>query len=184
MIRSIAVLFLFLVAGCVSLQTDSKQDPAVELSDLETFAWFDSKSLPGDDVRVNNERVRKTVRDAIVQTLIAKGYRETDTDQADFVVSWFGAIEQKIRKEHLEHLYSPYGYGTLLRDPSLNTEPSRQIAEYEEGTLIIDLLDPVNHRLLWRGAGVGQVIKDRPPETALKNLSRSVSRILDPIPSR
>lgn len=184
MIRSITLIVLIFIAGCASLQTDSKQDLAADFSEFETFAWLDHKVLPGDDVRVRDERVRKTVRDTIEQTLIAKGYRQSGTNQADFVVSWFGAIEQKIKKENLDHLYSPYGYGTLLREPTLNPESSRAIAEYEEGTLIIDLLDPVDRRLLWRGTGVGQVVKERTPETALKNLARSVSRILDPIPSR
>ena len=154
MIRSIMALLLVFAAGCVSsLQTDSAQDPAVEFSHLETFAWLAEEELPGDDVRVRDERVRKTVHDAIEQTLIAKGYRKTGLDQADFVVAWFGAIEQKIKKEYLDHLYSPYGYGTLLRDPALNRTTPQKIEEFEEGTLIIDL-------------------------------ARSVSRILDPIPSR
>lgn len=184
MIRSIALLLVVFAAGCASLQTDSMQDLTTDFANLETFAWLDQKGLPGDDVRIRDERVRQTVYDTIEQTLQAKGYRKADTEQADFVVSWFGAIEQKIKKEHIDHLYSPYGYGTLLRDPALNQESPRAIAEYEEGTLIIDLLDPKDQRLLWRGTGVGRVVKDRPAETALKNLATSVSRILDPIPSR
>ena len=101
MIRSVALVVLIFTAGCASLQTDSKQDLATDFSDFETFAWLDHKTLPGDDVRVRDERVRKTVHDTIEQTLIAKGYRKSDTNQADFVVSWFGAIEQKIKKENI-----------------------------------------------------------------------------------
>lgn len=184
MIRTAALLIALLVAGCTTLQTDSKLDTTLDFTNFETFAWLDKGALPGEDVRVRDERVRITVRDTIEQVLSDKGYRKADSGQADFVVSWFGAIEKKIKKDHLDHLYSPYGYGTLLRDPTLNSEAPQSISEYEEGTLIIDLLDPKDQHLIWRGTGVGQVVKDRPPETALKNLARSVSKILEPIPSR
>lgn len=182
MIRLMALLLVF-AAGCVPLQTDSIQDLTTEFSNFETFGWLDSNALPGEDVRVRDERVQQTVRDAIEQTLIQKGYRKTDTDQADFVVAWYGAIEKKIRNDNLDHLYPAYGYGALLRDKTLNPDSPQPVAEYEEGTLIIDLLDPKNQRMLWRGTGVGPVINDRPVETALKNLANSVARVLDPIPS-
>jgi len=183
MIRLIPVLLLIIIAaGCATLQTESEK--VADISALQTFAWFDESGKHGDDVRIRDERVRKTVYDTIEQVLVEKGYRKADAAQADFVVTWFGVIEQKIKQEDLNHLYSPYGYGTLLRDPALNYDSPREIAEYEEGTLIIDLLDPDEHRLLWRGSGVGRVVKDRPPETALKNLARSVTQILGPVPSR
>jgi|GEM_PF-385037 len=181
---SVTVQVLLLAAGCVSLQTESTYDLKADFSELETFAWLDNEKLPGDHVRISNEAVQQTVRDTIEQTLVAKGYRTGETESADFVVSWVGAIEKKIKKEHLDHLYSPYGYGTLFRDEALNPEPARQITEYEEGTLIIDLLDPVNQRLLWRGTGVGRIVPERPPETALRNLAKAVVKILEPIPSR
>jgi len=179
---SLAALVLIITAGCAALQTESEK--VADISALQTFAWFDESGQHGDDVRIRDERVQKTVYDTIEKTLVEKGYRKTTADQAEFLVSWFGAIEQKIKKDDLDHLYSPYGYGTLFRDPAFNYDTPREIAEYEEGSLIIDLLDPEDHRLLWRGTGVGRVIKDRPPETALRNLARSVGRILDPVPSR
>ncbi len=184
MVRLLAVLLTVFFAGCASLQTESELPAAAEFSNLETFAWFDGEFLAGDEVRASDEKIRATVQDAIEQALIAKGYRKVDAGQADFVVSWFGAIERKILEDQLNHLYSPYGYGTLLRDPALNSEPSRAVGEYEEGTLIIDLLDRADRRLLWRGTGIGRVDRGRPAETALKNLAQAVTRILEPVPSR
>ena len=133
---------------------------------------------------MNDPKVRQTIRTAVEQSLSSKGYEQVDRQQADFLVTWFGAIEQKIKKENIDHFYAPYGYGTLYRDPVLNTESPRAIGEYEKGTIIIDFVDPKNQKLIWRGSGSGRLAEDQPEQTTLRNLNRSVNKILAPFPAR
>ncbi len=185
MMRRIALALLFLtVFGCTQLQTGSEIDSAADFGALKTFGWLHDVDKPAADVRLNDPSVRETVRTAVEQSLSAKGYEMADQQQADFLVAWFGAIEQKIKKENIDHFYAPYGYGTLYRDPVLNPESPRQILEYEEGTIIIDIVDPKTKRLIWRGSGSGRIKEDQPEQTALRNLNRSVTKIMEPFPAR
>jgi uncharacterized lipoprotein YajG len=67
---------LILLAGCAtpSIQTASQFDPDEDFDRLKTFAWFSDEDHPSEDLRVNNEFVRTTVRQAAEQELEAKGY--------------------------------------------------------------------------------------------------------------
>lgn len=183
MMRMVIALLFITAAGCAQVQTDSKIDEAADFTALKTFGWLHDEDKPAEDVRLNDPLVRQTVRTAVEQSLSAKGFEQVDRQQADFLVTWFGAIEKKIKKEKIDHFYAPYGYGTLYRDPVLNTESPRKIQEYEEGTIIIDAVDPKNRRLIWRGSGSGRIAEDQPEQTALKNLHRAVTKILDTFPA-
>ena len=184
MMRIAWVCMFFIVAGCAQLQTGSEIDDATDFSALKTFSWLHDVDQPAEDVRLNDPKVRQTVRGAVEESLSAKGYVRVDRQQADFLVTWFGAIEQKIKKENIDHFYSPYGYGTLYRDPVLNTGSPQKIREYEKGTIIIDIVDPKSQKLIWRGSGSGRLAEDQPEQTALRNLNRSVTKIIAPFPGR
>jgi hypothetical protein len=178
-----ACMFLIL-AGCTQLQTGSEIKDATDVSALKTYSWLHDVDKPAEDVRLNDPKIRQTVRTAVEQSLSSKGYEQVDRRQADFLVTWFGAIEKKIKKENIDHFYAPYGYGTLYRDPVLNTESPRTILEYEKGTIIIDIVDPKSQKLIWRGSGSGRLAEDQPEQTVLRNLNRSVTKILAPFPAR
>ena len=184
MMRGVCIFILLLFAGCAQVQTGSEIDAEADFSALRTYGWLDNLDKPVEDVRLNDPRVRDTVRTAVEQSLASKGYEQVDRAQADFLVTWFGAIEKKIKKENIDHFYAPYGYGTLYRDPALNTETPRKILEYEEGTIIIDIVDPQTRKVIWRGSGSGRIAEDQPEQTALRNLNRSIIKILAPFPAR
>ncbi len=185
MIRVLAGLILITVIGCTSIQTNSDHNPKTDFSLLKTYGWLNEIDQLSDDVRVNNKLTRETVRTAIEESLQAKGFKKADGDQADFLIAWFGAIEKKIRTENIEHFYAPYGYGTLYRDPNWNPELNQKpVAEYEEGSLIIDFLDPDKHGLIWRGTGTGKIVEEQTQERAQKNLSQAVHKILEGFPPR
>lgn len=181
---TLTAVIITLLAGCSRVQTSSEIDAEADFAALRTFAWLAEQDQSVDDIRLNDPRIGETVRDAVEQVLSAKGYEKAGQEQADFLVVWFGAIEQKIQKENIEHFYAPYGYGTLYRTPALRTEESQTILEYEEGTVIIDVLDPESRNLLWRGSGSGRLVEGQQEQIALNNLRSSVKKIVQPFPGR
>ncbi len=54
--------------------------------------------------------------------------------------------------------------------------------KFEEGTLIIDFLDPATHTLLWRGTGSAEVVAGRPENEVTENVKRAVRKILAGFP--
>jgi hypothetical protein len=55
------------------------------------------------------------------------------------------------------------------------------VTPYERGTVIVDLVDPSTHRLLWRGQGVAQVSDN--PNTYVNELGKVVRSIAKKIPA-
>ena len=182
----LSFLLFFIAAGCSEVQVNTNFNPKTDFSGLKTYRWLSTEADPGDDLRFNNELVTRTVRAAVENELSAKGFTRDDSGQPDFVVTWFGSIEEKIRTANINHFYSRYGYGALYRDPYWNSQPaaSMNAVEYEEGSLVIDFLDPVSHALLWRGSGSGKLKENQSESQVRRNLNGAVTSILADFPPR
>ena len=179
----LSLLVLSFAVGCSTIQVKSEFNPKTDFSRLKTYRWLNNKDKPSDDIRINNEFVINAVRAAVEKDLQGKGFTKGDNAQADFVIAWFGAIEQKIKSESINHFYSPYGYGTLYRDPYLNSQPTTiNVSEYEQGSLIFDFLDPRSHTLLWRGIGSDKLKDDQSESQVTQNLNAAVTKILAGFP--
>ena len=50
------------------------------------------------------------------------------------------------------------------------------------GTLIIDILDPVKHKLIWRGSGSKMISGESSPEKTTKKMNEAVTAILKDFP--
>ena len=176
-------LFALLVAGCSTIKVGSDYNRNTDFSKLKTYAWLNETDNPSDNVRMNNKIVIESVRSSVEKTLNSKGYVKTDRENADFLITWFGAIEEKIKAQNIDHFYSSYGYDTLYQDPSWNPQSQvTNIKEYEEGSLIFDFLDPETHTLLWRGIGQDKVVEGRPDDVVRQNIDKAVKKILADYP--
>jgi len=177
------LIVLFLAAGCSTVQVKNEVSPGTDFSRLKTFSWLAQTENPSDDIRINNEFVINTVQAAVEKNLQKKGFTRVEDGQGDFVISWFGAIEQKLNAESITHFYRPYGYGALYRDPKWNSDPTKMnVSEYEQGTLIFDFLDPKTQTLIWRGSGSDR-LKENQSESQVKyNINAAVSQILADFP--
>ncbi|MEN8200221.1 MAG: DUF4136 domain-containing protein [Thermodesulfobacteriota bacterium] len=174
---------LFLCSACATLSVNTDYNPAYDFSRLRTYAWLDDGTPPGTDARINNDLVIDRVRSAVEWTLAAKGYVKSDAASADFRMSWLGVIDKKLQLDTIEHFYSPYGYGSLYRDPFWADPPAyTTVREYEVGTLIIDVLDPVRHKLIWRGTGSDRLSSTSDPVKITREINAAVSAILKDFP--
>jgi len=152
------VLFV-LVFGCAPVDVQTQFNESANFSNLRTYAWLQTDELPGDNVRVNNPAVVELVRGAVENSLRKKGYLKQDDGDVDFFVTWFGAIETKVKVESIEHFYGSYGYGTIAASMPVKAKEGERRREYEEGTIIIDVLDPKSHKPLWRGISTKRLLQ-------------------------
>ncbi len=181
------VFFLLLfVVGCSTIRVSTDFNPTYDFTKLRTYAWLDNDKAVSSDARVNNDLIVDRVRRAVENSLAAKGYTKIDAASADFVVSWFGAIDTKLQVDSIDHFYSPYGYGALVRDPYWNgTRGVRTTTtrEYEVGTLIVDILDPSERKLIWRGSGTDRIGSNNSPEKVTKGINEAIAAIMASFPS-
>ena len=62
--------------------------------------------------------------------------------------------------------------------------PQTYVRDYDEGTLLIDVIDPATMQLLWRGSGTGVVDPQASPEKREQRINEAVEQILADFPPR
>lgn len=174
------LVLILLMAGCQSTRVRTDWDPSRSFEGFETFAWSEPPKSEGADPFADNTLLRKRLRFAIETALAARGYQAVeDPQEADFLATYSVVLDDRIRDYgsssvgfHRGGRYG-YGYGPIFTSPT--------ITEYQESTLIIDLLDPETKDLLWRGWSMG-LVGTRDRDRSDERLNRGVQKILDRFP--
>ena len=173
-------LLVVWLAACSPVKVQTDVSSTVNLSDMKTFDWLDTTAAPGTDARVNNPELAHLVRTATEKNLLKKGFVKNGS--ADFLVNWLGAIEDRVQTESIQHFYSSYGYGTLSAGQAAHSKETSAVRSYEEGVIIIDILDPQKQILLWRGKGTRRLMKDMSKAQVTRYINLSVDEILKNFP--
>lgn len=173
------VLSLFVVS-CATLQVAVDYNPDFDFSSISTYAWLPHESPPGTDLRINNALIDDRVVAAVDARLEATGYHRIDAGTPDVYVTWLGAIDRKLRVDTINNYYGSYWYRS--RGCCWGGAQRTFISEYEEGTLIIDVLNAVDRKLVWRGTGRDYLRTMKSPEETTRNINAAIAGILAEFP--
>jgi hypothetical protein len=166
-------ILLVVLASCSSVSVKYDYDREVDFQKYKTYAWTE-RDIP-DDALARNPLVKKRVRLAVDETLRSQGYSLTERDQADFVVVIHAGVKERMRVQD----YGRYGW----YDPWWGPYGGRvEVSYYEEGTLVIDVMDAKEEELVWRGVGTGIVKKYAKPEKMQQDIDEDVTKILSNFP--
>ncbi len=91
--------------------------------------------------------VDRRITYAIQNNLEARGYAKAD--EADFRINFHTLTKDQTEVHDLGYGPAPFGREPYFGDYSYGR---LFIDKYEEGTLIIDIIDSASNRLVWRGA--------------------------------
>ena len=177
------VLSLSLLTACTTLTVQTDYETSYDFSSLKTYAWLEGKA-PSNDIRINNSLIINRVVNAVNSNLQSKGYQLVDKDKADFLVTWFGGIENKIQQEIINSYYGYLGYDSAYWGyRGYWPRYSRSYTyEYQEGTLIIDVADSKSKQLVWRGTGRDYMDEKETPEQVTEGINQTVTGILEAFP--
>jgi hypothetical protein len=139
--------------GCLGPRVYTDHDPSIDLASLQTFRWLEpplrvaprEEGAPTLDPFVHNTLLDKRVRDAVETALAARGYRKADGDMADFAVR-YEVVSREVVRDSPVYVGGGYGYryyggGAVYANTTT----------YQEGTLILDVIDPKSDSIAWRG---------------------------------
>ena len=180
-LRRIGVLALSAVAavltGCApGLRVFTDFDPAADLSAYRTYQWAERRASGKDDPRVYNDITAARIEAAVDSVLQTRGFTEVSVNP-DFLVAWHGAIDGKMSVTTMRDRYG-YGWGFYGRPSVMRTE----VDQWEEGTVLIDIVDAGRGELVWRGSGSAKLrdVKDDAKRQAV--LTGAVAAILADFP--
>ncbi len=170
---AILPLSILLLVGCSGVSVDSDFDPSADFSSLTTYRWLSTKASgdPALDSGLLQERIRRSVDAA----MSAKGYRRSDGGSTDFCVASHVSKQSKVDVETI-----PAGFGYVGWGGGLGTET--EVDQYEEGTLMIDVIDGAGKKLLWRGTGKTRIASVGSPAARDKEVAEVVNAILAKFP--
>lgn len=185
-----AVLILGL-AGCSSVQTSTNYDPGAvqELDTYRTYSWLPMKQDKDPDERVYNPIIQARVHQAVDAQLQARGYRLVEPGQkSDFKVGWHGAIDTKVEADTVDR-YSGYGWDPWY-DPFFGPVgyggsglvDAPMVREYQQGTLVLDVVDADSNKLVWRGTAQAQLSERVDADESQKLINTSVEKMLKDFP--
>ena len=179
--RFILVVFAALViSACSGIQVSQDFEQGFDFSGLKTFAWESNEDnewgLAG-----SNELVDRRIRTAIVNTLTAQQFTQVESAEADFLVSYDVAVEQRISSSNVSGGVS-MGRSTRGRHGSIGISTGSQISTYDQGTMIIDVVDVASDKMVWRGVS-SQALPDlSDPQRLTDRVNETVAAILKQFP--
>jgi len=171
------------VVACSGIRVDYDYDPGADFSRLRTWAWLPD-ARTSDDPRLDNALIDSRIRTAVESELAAKGYTPATSGMPDFHVAYHLSVEGKINVDTVYNDYPRGGYGRVGYRGSGWGYAETRVTEYDEGTLLIDILRPESGELLWRGTGQATVQEQSTPEKRTKRANAAVKKILENFPPK
>jgi hypothetical protein len=148
------VLSGLILSSCSSANVATSIDNTIDFASYRTFAWLPDSSW--QETKYDNAILQRNVEQEVVRLLKVKGYA-VDTLRADFLVHHHVTVENRTRLVQApNYRYTPnmfmgrYGYYYSMYQPMMIRNSFREV-EYREGTLIVDVIDSKQQRLVWRG---------------------------------
>ncbi|MEI7751178.1 MAG: DUF4136 domain-containing protein [Candidatus Omnitrophota bacterium] len=184
------VFVLFVLTGCATTEIHTDYDYKADFSALKTFAWVPDMKQESQDPRVANEVTDAKIRSAVEKALIAKGYQMTDAGQANFWVAYQAAIEEKFDARMTNYPYTTpstrnIANGNYAQDLTWAYGGSKTfLSHYEEGTLILDIVDPQGKKLMWRGTAQATLEGGRDSAKKDARLNAGIQKIFATFPPK
>ena len=190
MIRKSMIFFVLVLAGCSTLDIHTDFDCKADFSKLKTFTWVPGMKQASKDPRVDNAVTDARIRTAVEKVLVAKGYQKRDAGQPDFWVAYQAAIEEKFDPKMTNYPYTTpltrdIANGNFAQDLTWAYGGSQTfLSHYEEGTLIVDIVDPRKRNLMWRGTAKATLEGGRNSAKKEARLNEGVQKIFATFPPK
>jgi hypothetical protein len=149
--RKVATVLVTLAAAasfaCSTMTTAVDYDHTVDFSKFKTFQIMEGTKTPVTFTQ-------KRIEDGITQALSAKGMQPTTNNPSLLV---YPHVQLSTQKQFTTTSMGGYGYrgwGGMGGMGGMATTTQQNIPI---GTLIVDLVDPATHEMVWRGTASDQV---------------------------
>jgi Domain of unknown function (DUF4136) len=174
--NSLMPILLSALAACSPFQVSSDYDPKANFAAYRTYSWLPRIEQPDSDPRLQSSLLHSRIRDAVDAQLTSKGLRQDPTANPDLLVAYHVALQGKLEISTVPS----YPYGPSVWGATQKT----YTRQYDEGTLIVDLIDASNRQLVWRGSAQAEVKPDTSPQERQKRINEAVQQILERYPPR
>jgi len=167
-------LFLVLTTlSACSVKVHSMFDQSLDFSKYKTFCWLNGCEFTyTGPTYLNDSLLREKIKSAIVSELESKGLSQND-DNPDLLVDFHISVENES-----SIIYHHYDDGHYNFKPF----PEQEVVNYLKGTIIVDLVDKEESRMVWRSEAIGYM--DLHPDLSEKNIKKGIKTALKNFPPK
>ncbi len=124
--------------GCASTQVTTDWDRNTQFASYHTYVWMDTPRMQAMQQATLFDR---RLRAAVEEQLAAKGMQKSDTNgAADLLIVYHAGVQDKVDVQS-------WGYFGRRVD----------VREYQQGMLVIDVVDARTRSLVWRATAKDEV---------------------------
>jgi hypothetical protein len=184
----VASLLALGACGTPGGEVNVTQSSATAVAPGSTYAWapIDSDTQRGSDPRVSNEEIQRHIVAAVDNALAAKGFRRVaDPAQATLLVSYYLGLSSRsqVQSSYLGPVGpNACGFSGCVDGWGVYGYPTRDVTtmHYNEGTMILDLVDRASGELAWRATTQRPVHSATPDQQRLNIVA---SELVQSLPS-
>ena len=183
------MLSALILSACSSYNIYIVSNNKVDITKYQTYAWVPSGELKTSNY-YENDIAEDRIMDAVNTELDARGFK-LNNRKPDLLIRYTAVIDNKSREVRDPVYYQPsaryiprmgyyqgravYYYQYYRPFPVYAGSETRKI-EFEEGNIVVDLIDRNSSKVIWRGVAKGEVNN---PEKAVKDIPRVVGKIFN-----
>jgi hypothetical protein len=177
---SIIALLGLLVAGC-GIPVKQDYDSSINLNALQSFNWRSAVQEPTGNKLVDNSLLDSRIRAAVERELTAKGHRKV-ANGSDYLVAYNYSVQSRMERDpYNSSVGVGVGRGGHGSFGGIGFNFGRE-RDYEQDTLIIDVIDPATGKLFWRGFMQQRLVWESDPEDSTARINKAVAAILNKFP--
>jgi hypothetical protein len=172
-----AGLFLLLLAACTTPVevVSARPQGEADFSSYQTFNFLDI-SVKNDSLADVNSQPIQLLKAAIVREMEARNYRLSP--DPDLWINIGIMIEQKVQTRETDIRDAPLYIGQ--RRYSWQSE-DRVVRRYEQGTVIIDVVDAARYERIWEGVVTGTLSEN--PQRLEERINEAMRLLFEEYPS-
>jgi hypothetical protein len=174
-----AMVFISMVFGCASMDIRSDHDPQANFSNLKTYAWGPETEQKSADLLKTIPMLDSNIKQAVEAELTSRGYQKSPENKADFWVISHADVNEKTQTATIprhQSYKSRTWQGPVMDDT--------HVYEYEEGTLILEVVTPGSGQVIWRGIAQAVVEPGRTPAEREARIREAVRQMLAHFPPK
>jgi hypothetical protein len=180
---SVLFILVLLYIGCSGIRVSQDYDPSTDFDALKTYQWKSKSQDTTGDPRIDNPLRDERIRNAIELVLEGKGFDLAQDSTPSFHIAYQAILRRRIESSGTTGTVG-FGVGTYGRRGGVAIGTGTEVREVEEGSLIIDVMDPESGALLWRGTGNQRYREYTDPQKASRDINALVGKILEQFPPK
>ena len=169
------ILALAALTACSPVSVRYDYDRTAGFAAFHRFSW--AAAVPGAPAaEPEGSLMDRRVRRIVTEEMAARGFQPETEGPGDFLLAWRPLYQDHYVQSFTALApawgweYQPYTYGLA------------EVRRFQEGSLVLEVLDPGNRRVLWQAVAEGALTGLRDPQEADARVRLAVQRMLARFP--